>query len=315
MLQVVWRHSDSPKAAICWSGWFAGKKGLPIERGFTPERREWQLRHASSECGSLWKGSQYRSHGWIRPAQASECWSDAGLSLTPRQDPWNLMISAVIVSSKLSPWPVWVSACRWRACYETLTRSQKYCRIPALSRFSMYCAEYVQVLFIYTYDVASSHNSSHEKILTSVSCGAVYEPGSLTSSYLIIILQYHAGQNVQNTLHSTFYTWPKSSRSSLFCMTSINLFLQGSKLYHNVLTAAQQQMLENLPASAPQDQGLGPPFRPASNLERSSTAERNHLGNEAGWLGRNLPPAEVMSWTTPYSKCSCHKKGHDTHRR
>ncbi len=43
-------------------------------------------------------------------------------------------------------------------------------------------------------------------------------------------------------------------------------YLQGSKLHYNVLTAAQQQMLENLPGSNPRDQGLTSPLRSLSSL-------------------------------------------------
>lgn len=79
--------------------------------------------------------------------------------------------------------------------------------------------------------------------------------------------------------------------------------VQGYKLYHNVLTAAQQQMLENLPGSV-QDQRLGPSFGSVSNLEPSNPADRNQLGNDADWLGRNLPANEVIALVSCGDQCT-----------
>ena len=73
--------------------------------------------------------------------------------------------------------------------------------------------------------------------------------------------------------------------------------LQGSKLHYNVLTAAQQQMLENLPGSNPRDQGLASPLRSLSSLNGIASSDLNPAASPSNWLPTNRAAAspEVSS--------------------
>ena len=75
--------------------------------------------------------------------------------------------------------------------------------------------------------------------------------------------------------------------------------LQGSKLSYDMLTAAQQQMLEGMPASQRPDQTLASPLRSLSSMNGLPTAEAGmrapQLTDSPAWLPshRNGPPQEV----------------------